>query len=155
MGNLVWHEYARYVSLIASTYTFWAAYWGFFYRKFFWDFVGGVMRNPGGFQASNSNAIFVTLIVKAPVIQIVSLFISGFMVAIDYPLPLLKNTSLQRSLVLKPVMLLFQAFLALLFYQGTNGALWSMIAAACYIRALMLGETMAEAKENRGKGGRA
>ena len=28
----------------------WAGYWGIFYRKFFWDFVSGIQRNPGGFQ---------------------------------------------------------------------------------------------------------
>lgn len=28
----------------------WAAFWGMFYRKFFWDFVGGTLRDPGGIQ---------------------------------------------------------------------------------------------------------
>lgn len=39
--------------------------------------------------------------------------------------------------------------------QGTNAAIWSLIAIGCYTRAQILGETMPEAKENRGKGGRA
>ena len=30
--------------------TVWAGYWGLFYRKFFWDFVNGTLRDPGGFQ---------------------------------------------------------------------------------------------------------
>jgi len=155
MGNLVWHEYSRYVSLVASVYTVWACYWGFFYRKFFWDFVGGIVRNPGGLQPSASASIFVTLIVKAPVIQILTMIVALSMIALEYPLPLLKGTSLQRSIAIRVVMLIFQAFLAVLFYQGTNGCLWSLIAAGCYSRALMLGEKMEEAKENRGKGGRA
>ena len=30
--------------------TLWAALWAFVYRKFFWDFVSGTIRNPGGVQ---------------------------------------------------------------------------------------------------------
>lgn len=28
----------------------WSGFWGLFYRKFFWDFVGGTLRDPGGLQ---------------------------------------------------------------------------------------------------------
>lgn len=37
--------------------------------------------------------------------------------------------------------------------KGTNGAIWSLIAAGCYTRAVMLGEEMEEVKENRSGGG--
>lgn len=40
-------------------------------------------------------------------------------------------------------------------WQGTNGAIWSLVAVIGYTRAIMLGETMAEAKENRGRGEKA
>jgi len=155
MGNLIWHEYARYVAITASIYGIWSGFWGLFYRKFFWDFVGGVMRDPGGFQAPPSAAIFVTLIIRAPIIQIFTMIIAMFMVALDYPLPLFKALAIHRSLPLRVVVLVLQASFAILYYQGTNAAIWSLIAAGCYTRAIMLGETMAEAKENRGKGGRA
>jgi len=155
MGNLVWHEYARYVSLTASVYTIWACFWGFFYRKFFWDFVGGTLRDPGGLQAPASSAIFVTIIVKLPLIQILTMLIAIFMVALETPLPQLRGLSIQRSIVLRVVVLIMQTFFAILFYQGTNGAIWSLIAAGCYGRALALGEKMEDAKNNRGKGGRA
>lgn len=39
-------------------------------------------------------------------------------------------------------------------HQGTNGAIWSLIAAGGYARAVMLGEEMKEAKENRGREGK-
>ena len=39
--------------------------------------------------------------------------------------------------------------------QGTNGAIYSLVAAIGYIRAIMLEEKMEEAKENRGRGGKA
>ena len=155
MGNLVWHEYARIVSVTASIYAVWASYWGCFYRKFFWDFVNGTLRDPGGLQPARSDAIFVTLIVKAPIIQIVSMIMAMFMLALDFPLPQLKALSIYRSLVLRIVLLLFQTFLTILFYQGTNAAIWSFIAVICYTRAVMLGEEMKEAKANKGRGGGA
>jgi len=155
MGNLIWHEYARFVTITASVYAVWASFWGFFYRKFFWDFVGGTLRDPGGLQASPNAAIFVTLIVKAPIIQIFAMALAMIILCIELPLPMIKRLSLYRSLVVRLVLLLFQVFLTILVYQGTNAAIWSLIAAICYGRAISLGETMEEAKENRGKGGTA
>jgi len=75
------------------------------------------------------------------------------MIALEFPLPQLRGTMIHRSFPLRIVVLILQAFMAVLFYQGTNGALWSLIAAGCYARAQVLGEVMPEAKNNRGKGG--
>nr|GAT58562.1 predicted protein [Mycena chlorophos] len=155
MGNLIWHEYARYVSITASAYAVWASFFALFYRKFFWDFVTGILRDPGGLQPSNQDAIFITLIVKFPVIPIFTAIIALINLSIENPLPLLKGSSIQRSLVVRVVVLTFQAVLAVLFYQGTNVTLWSLVAIFCYVRAIALGEQMAEAKGNRGSGGRA
>ncbi|KIM45311.1 hypothetical protein M413DRAFT_441993 [Hebeloma cylindrosporum] len=153
MGNLVWHEYSRFVSITASVYAIWAAFFGLFYRKFFWDFVGGTLRDPGGIQPSPSAALFITVIVRVPVVQIATMLLGMTILAIELPLPAVKKLSLHRSLVVRIVLLLFQVFHTILFYQGTNAAIWSLISAACYGRAVMLGEEMAEAKDNRGKGG--
>jgi len=155
MGNLVWHEYSRYLALTASLYTVWVAFWGLFYRKFFWDFIGGTLRDPGGIQPSPKVAGFIMVIVKIPLVQISAMVLAFTIVAIEYPLPFIKGTAIHRSLILRVVILVFQASLAILFYQGTNGALWSLIAAIGYTRALILGESMEEAKQNRGNEGRA
>ncbi|TFK54508.1 hypothetical protein OE88DRAFT_1203568 [Heliocybe sulcata] len=155
MGNLIWHEYARLLTITSSVYTIWAAFWGIFFRKFFWDFVGGIVRAPGGLQPSKSNAVFITLIVKAPIIQLFAMLLAFAILAMEVPLPQLKGSSFHRNFVVRIPMLLLQAFLTILFYQGTNASLWSMISAACYARAVVLGEVMKEAKDNRGKGGRA
>jgi len=155
MGNLIWHHYARLVAITASVYAVWAGFWGLVFRKFFWDFVGGTLRDPGGMQASPNAAIFITLIVKAPVVQIFTMISGLFLIALEFPLPALKSFAIHRSLVLRIVALLMQAFLAILFYQGTNAAIWSVLAAICYGRAIALGETMEVAKQNRGKNGDA
>ncbi|RPD54768.1 hypothetical protein L226DRAFT_569017 [Lentinus tigrinus ALCF2SS1-7] len=155
MGNLVWHEYARYVSLTATVYTIWAAFFGIYYRKFFWDFVHGIVRAPGGLQPAASDGIFVSIIVKAPVVQLLNMVLGFGLLALDYPLPFLKNSAIHRSFPIRIVLLLLQAFFAILYYQGTNGAIYSIIAALCYTRAQLNGEVMPEAKDNKGRGGRA
>lgn len=112
------------------------------------------MRDPGGLQAPPSAALFVTVIIKAPIIQIISVILAGFIIALEFPAPFLKGTRFHRSIVVRIPLLLVQAFFAALFYQGTNGAIWSFIAAGGYARAVMLGEEMKEAKQNRGKEGK-
>jgi len=151
MGDLIWHEYSRFPSITASVYVVWASFWGFFYRKFFWDFVGGTLRDPGGLQAPSSSAIFVTLIVKAPLIQISSMLVAFVLLALEWPLPLLRGTRIHRTLISRVILLLIQASLAVLFYQGGDGALWSLIAALCYTRAIVKGEKCEEASENIGR----
>jgi len=155
MGNLVWHEYSRLVSITASIYAVWAAFFGLFYRKFFWDFVGGTLRDPGGIQPSPNAAIFITVIVKFPIVQSFTIVLALFMIALEFPLPQLKSLAIHRSIVFRIVLLLFLSSLTIIFYQGTNAAIWSFIAAMCYTRAQILGETMDNAKENRGKAGGA
>ncbi|RXW24983.1 hypothetical protein EST38_g910 [Candolleomyces aberdarensis] len=155
MGNLVWHSYARFVSITASVYAVWAGFWGLFYRKYFFDFVGGTLRDPGGMQAPPSAAPFVAIIVKLPLVQIIAMTLGFIMLAMECPLPLIKEYAIYRSLVVRIVLLLVQVFVNILYYQGTNAAIWSFIAAFCYWRAVSHGELMEEAKENRGKGGDA
>jgi hypothetical protein len=151
MGNLIWHEYSRFVSITASVYAVWASFWGLFYRKFFWDFIGGTLRDPGGLQPSPKVAVFITLIVHAPIIQTFTMLMALFILALEFPIPQAKGLAIHRSIVFRIVLLVFQASVAILFYQGTNAAIWSLIAAGCYTRAHLLGEKMEEAKANKGK----
>jgi len=149
MGKLIWHEHARYVSITATVYTVWAAYFGLVYRKFFWDFVNGIQRNPGGLQPAKQDAFFIDIMVKVPVIQIIAILLGIVILAFEYPVPFMKSTAASRSLVLRVVLLVFQTFFAIMFYQGTNGAIWSLVAIFGYTRAIMLGEVMKEAKDNK------
>jgi len=155
MGVLIWHEYAHYPTMTTAIYAIWASYWGFFYRKFFWDFVNGTFRDPGGIQPAKQDAIFITLIVKFPIIQLFSMIVAILILMLEMPLPMLKGTSLHRSFVVRIVLLLMLAFLDSLFYQGINSAIYALISAFAWTRAQMKGEIPQEAKANRGTGGRA
>ncbi|KAG1746300.1 ATP adenylyltransferase-domain-containing protein [Suillus occidentalis] len=119
MGKLIWHELSRYISLTASIYAVWASFWGFFFRKFFWDFIGGTLRSPGGLQPSPKVAIFITVIVKFPIVQIVTMVLGFLIVALEYPIPILKGTAIHRSIALRVVLLIIQAAGTVLFYQFT------------------------------------
>jgi len=155
MGAFVWHDWAHFVTITSSVYSVWAGFWGLVYRKFFWDFVNGTLRDPGGLQPANSDKIFIEIMVTAPIIQILAM-ITGFLIlALELPLPLLKGSSLHRSWVIRIVLLALQAFLTILFYQGTNAALYSFIAMIGYTMAQVRGEKMQEAKDNKGRGGKA
>ncbi|KZW02909.1 hypothetical protein EXIGLDRAFT_636985 [Exidia glandulosa HHB12029] len=155
MGEFIWHQWARYVSITASVYAMWSAYWGIFYRKVFWDFVGGHLRAPGGLQPSSAILPLSQIIVKAPAVQIFALFVSLAMLMLELRLPPVKGTSLGRSWVVRIALLVVQAVLTILYYQGTNAAIWSLIATFGYIQASVKGEKEEDAKQHRGKVGAA
>lgn len=158
MGRFIWHEWARFVSIFASVYGVWAGFWGLFFRKFFWDFVGGVRMNTAtqkGIIPGANAAPFIAIIVTIPLIQILAMVMGVMILMLEYPPSFMKKLPIYRSLVARLIMLLVQAFLTVLFYQGTNAALYSLIAAIGYTRAVMKGEIMEEAKDNRGKTGAA
>jgi len=154
----MWHDWARLVALIAAVYAVWAGFWGLFYRKFFWDFIGGVRMDTAtqkGIIPGPNSAPFIAVIVTIPLIQILSMIMGIFTVALEYPAPFLQKTPVYRSLVFRIVILVSQSFLAILYYQGTNAAIYSLIAAMAYTRAMVKGETLEEAKANRGTRGAA
>jgi len=163
MGVFIWHQWARLVALTAGIYAMWAGFWGIFYRKFFWDFIGGRLVAPlpgadpfsGGMIVAKSAAPFIAIIVTVPVLQILTIIMGLVTTLLEWPLPVMKKLPIYRSIVFRIVWLLLMAFISVLFYQGTNVALYSLTAAIGYTRAQMKGEEMEEAKENRGKTGSA
>ena len=70
-------------------------------------------------RAPHRSAFFVTVIVETPVIQAISIVLAVFIIALEYPVPLLKGTRLHRSIVARIPLLLLQAFFAVLFYQAS------------------------------------
>lgn len=143
MGKLIWHELSRYVSLTASIYAVWASFWGVFFRKFFWDFAGGILRDPGGIQPNPRISVFITLIVGIPVIQIMTIAIGLVIIALEWPFAPITRIAFHRSIPVRIILLIFQAVLAALLYQGANAALWSLVAVGFYVIALGLNERIA------------
>jgi len=157
MGAFIWNQWANFVSMTANIYIIWAAIWGIFYRKFFWDFVGGIRVDTAtqkGLIPGKASAPFLAVIVAVPLVQIVAILIGSLLLMIEYPIPIVKS-AFYRSWIFRIVLLVFQAVLGSLFYQGTNAAIWSLVAVFAYTRAQMKGEQVEEAKVNRGKGGAA
>ena len=68
-------------------------------------------------RAPSRDAVFITLIIKAPVIQLLSIVLAGFIIALEFPVPYLKGTKLHRAIALRIPLLLVQAFVTVLFYQ--------------------------------------
>jgi len=64
-----------------------------------------------------SGAPFAAIIVKAPVIPIFAMVLGMLLIAIEWPLPLFKNTSIHRNFTVRMLLLLFQTFLNILYYQ--------------------------------------
>lgn len=60
--------------------------------------------------------------------------------------------AIYRSFVLRVVTYTMQTFFTVLFYQGTNGAIYSFVAVIAFTVAQMRGEIPEEAKEQRGQG---
>jgi len=168
MGNFIWHMWAQYVSIFACVYTAWAGFWGILFRKFFWDFVDGTLTGkPAEFTGlrcdidlacgiipSAAAQPFIMMIVTMPVAQIMAIIIAIGLFCLEY-LPALEKLSIYRSFMFKGFILCIQTFFAVLFYQGTNGAIYSFIAALGYFMASIKGEELKVAKDNRGRGGEA
>ncbi|KAG9098436.1 hypothetical protein FS749_003843 [Ceratobasidium sp. UAMH 11750] len=159
MGVFLWHQWARLVALTAGIYGMWAGFWGILFRKFFWDFIGGQLVAPpkgaanpfsGGMITAKSAAPFIAIIVTVPLLQILTIIMSLTLTLLEWPLPFMKKLPIYRSFTFRIVWLLLLAFISVLFYQGTNVAIYSLTAAIGYTRAQMRGELMEEAKENRG-----
>jgi ATP adenylyltransferase len=57
------------------------------------------------------------IIVKFPVIQLLAIALGLVIIAVEFPLPHLKRFAIFRSTAFRIVLLLFQTFLDILFYQ--------------------------------------
>ncbi|GAA6004142.1 hypothetical protein JCM10207_002449 [Rhodosporidiobolus poonsookiae] len=139
MGKLVWHSWARLLALTSGAYVAWAALWAFFYRKFFWDFVGGTL-GPTGLIPPASAAFFIKVIVDAPILQVLNLLNGLFTLALEWPLNPLVGTAVHESHVFRLIFYFWSAFLAMFVYQTVDGGVFYFIAMLAYSRSLSKGE---------------
>jgi hypothetical protein len=69
------------------------------------------------FRPANQDKFFITIIVKIPVLQIISMILGSMLVLLEFAPKPLQKTPIYRSLILRAVLLLFLSVNAALFYQ--------------------------------------
>ncbi|PLW11749.1 hypothetical protein PCANC_13798 [Puccinia coronata f. sp. avenae] len=138
MGKFIWSQWARLVALVAGAWQFWGALWAIFYRKYFWDFIGGKL-GPTGTIAAGFAAPFVQLIITVPVIQATCVMCGLVTMLLEWPLN--PEKVFYRSHIFKIVFYLPSAVLAALLYQTADAAVIYLIACLAYTVAIRNGET--------------
>lgn len=71
-------------------------------------------------RPSAAAAPFVEVIVKAPLLQIIAMILGFFILALEWPFPLMKKLPIYRNLVVRIVILFFQVFINVLYYQVSS-----------------------------------
>ncbi|KZF24241.1 hypothetical protein L228DRAFT_266591 [Xylona heveae TC161] len=125
MGILIKNHWARLIVLTAALYQVAAAIEGFFWPKFFWDFL---TKNLDGF------------VKPIPILQIINLVLGLVTLAWEWPLKRLSRLSLHKSIEWRIMMYPLNVMTAVLLYQGTNAALYYLIGIVVYFWAYTEGE---------------
>lgn len=141
MGHFIWSDWGRLVALTTGTWNFWAGLWAVFYRKFFWDFVGGKL-GPVGIIAPESAAPFMELIIKIPVIQAICILNGALTVLFEWPI--LPRTFFYRSLLFKTIFYVNCGLFAALLYQAADAAVLYLFIIFAYTVAIVKGEIVGE-----------
>ena len=68
-------------------------------------------------RPAKGDQLFVNIIVKVPLLQVISMLHVATILALEYPLPLVKKFAIHRSIVLRPVLLLMLSLNDIMFYQ--------------------------------------
>ncbi|KAK1769716.1 hypothetical protein QBC33DRAFT_513199 [Phialemonium atrogriseum] len=125
MGRLIKNHWARLITLSAATYQIAAAIEGFFWPKIFWDFLTRSL-DPA--------------VKPIPILQIINLLSGLFLLAWEWPLGFIAGSGIHRSIEARLAALPLVALSAALIYQGTNAALYYVVALVAYFWAYSEGE---------------
>ncbi|KAI6104044.1 ATP adenylyltransferase-domain-containing protein [Pisolithus croceorrhizus] len=121
MGKLIWHELSRYISLAAST-----CVWAIFFRKFFWDFVGGILRDPGGIHyliaysfvgRTPASVYLLPSLSESLSSKTMTITFGLVIIALEWPLVTVDRIPFHRLIPIKIFLLILQAAIAALLYQ--------------------------------------
>ncbi|KAI0383920.1 hypothetical protein F5Y04DRAFT_23916 [Hypomontagnella monticulosa] len=125
MGKLIKNHWARLITLTAAAYQIAAALEGFFWPKIFFDFLTKTL-DPA--------------VKPIPALQIINLIFGIFIFAWEWPLGLIAGSSIHRSLEARLASFPLASLAAVLLYQGTNPAIYYIVAMAVYFWAYSEGE---------------
>jgi len=129
MGKLIKNHLARLIVLTAGAYQIAASLEGFFWPKFFWDFL---------------TTNFDPAVKPVPILQIVNLIFGITALAWEWPLKQFGGTAIHRSIEVRLFLLPLLALAAILMYQSTNAALYYLIGGGIYFWAYSEGETVCD-----------
>lgn len=129
MGKLIKNHLARLLTLVAATYMFAASVHAFFWPKLFYDFA-----------TLNLNV----LVKPVPYLQIVEVVLALLILAFEWPLSIItKWPAVQKvhaSIELRLTIYPGAALLIALLYQGSDPALYFLIASGLWFWAYIDGE---------------
>ncbi|KAG9549765.1 hypothetical protein KCU86_g18831, partial [Aureobasidium melanogenum] len=125
MGKLIKNHLARLIIMTAAMYHIAASLHGFFWPKFFFDFL---TKN------------FDPAVKPVPILQTINLIFAFINLAWEWPLEFLAGTAIHRSLELRILLLPLSSLAAVLLYQGTNPALYYLIGCGVYFWAYTDGD---------------
>lgn len=125
MGKLIKNHWARLLTLTAATYHLLAAIESFFWPKILWDW---------------STKLLDPAVKPIPILQTINLVAAVIVVAWEWPMPWISGTVFHKSIETRLIMLPLISLAAVLLYQGTNAALYYMIAEVVWFAAFAVGE---------------
>ncbi|KAL2076080.1 hypothetical protein VTL71DRAFT_1023 [Oculimacula yallundae] len=127
MGKLIKNHWARLIVITAAIYQITAAVHAYFWPKIFWDFM-----------TTNLDVA----VKPIPILQTINLVLGIILLAWEWPLGFLAGSTMHRSIEARLVVLPLAALSAALIYQGTNPAIYYVIAMGVYFWAYSEGETV-------------
>ncbi|KAI0890046.1 uncharacterized protein GGS22DRAFT_7584 [Annulohypoxylon maeteangense] len=125
MGRLIKNHWARLIALTAAAYQIAAALESFLWPKIFFDFL----------TKSLDGAIK-----PVPALQIINLILGVAIMAWEWPLGLIAGSAIHRSIEARLATYPLAALAAVLIYQGTNPAIYYVVAMVIYFVAYSEGE---------------
>ncbi|KAI8960902.1 PRO41 protein [Daldinia sp. FL1419] len=125
MGRLIKNHWARLIVLTAAAYQIAAALEAFFWPKIFFDFLTKTL-DPA--------------VKPVPALQIINLVLGIVIFAWEWPLNLIAGSSIHRSMEARLATYPLAALAAILIYQGTNAAIYYLVAMVVYFWAYSEGE---------------
>ncbi|KAI1107519.1 hypothetical protein F4804DRAFT_162378 [Jackrogersella minutella] len=141
MGRLIKNHWARLIAMTAAAYQIAAALESFFWPKIFFDFLTKTLDGA---------------VKPVPALQIINLLLGIAILAWEWPLGLIAGTSIHRSLEARLASFPLASLAAILIYQGTNPAIYYLVAMVVYFWAYSEGEIVCAKPwtlPQRGRGG--
>ncbi|KAI1208896.1 uncharacterized protein F4807DRAFT_137369 [Annulohypoxylon truncatum] len=125
MGRLIKNHWARLIAITAAAYQIAAALEAFFWPKIFFDFLTKTLDGA---------------VKPVPALQIINLILGIGILAWEWPLGLIAGSAIHRSIEARLATFPLASLAAVLIYQGTNPAIYYLVAMIVYFVAYSEGE---------------